>query len=219
MKKVSKLLNKEAIMISAEKKSIRKQRKVPPYLVYELMDGKPIYYRGYKSVLNKTKKFEDIMGSSALQGLLVSFIASILHRFLHEEEYWIMLNETGLHLDHRNNLAGDILVYEKSRLNASDITNHYSQVPANIVIEVDTKADLSILTFQEYLKLKTTKLHAFGVDKVIWIMTATRQVIVALPNEDWLIIDWNKDIEIMKGVSFNIGSYLKKSGIELQGNL
>src|SRR5215210_44313 len=99
-------------MISTEKKPVRKQRKVPEYLIYEIMDGKPIYYRNYKSVLNRTKKFEDIIGSSALQGLLVSFIAGVLYKFLKEKEYWIMLNETGLHLDHRNNLAGDILVYE-----------------------------------------------------------------------------------------------------------
>jgi hypothetical protein len=67
--------------------------------------------------------------------------------------------------------------------------------------------------------LKTTKLHNFGVDKVIWIMTATRQVIVALPEQDWLIIDWNKDIEIINAVSFNIGKYLQENGIELQDNL
>ena len=206
-------------MISAEKKPVRKQRKVPEYLIYEIMDGKPIYYRNYKSVLNRTKKFEDIMGSSSLQGLLVSFIAGILHKFLSEKEYWIMLNETGLHLDHRNNLAGDILVYEKSRLKGTDINTKYLQVPANIAIEIDTKADLSILTFQQYLKLKTTKLHNFGVDKVIWILTATRQVIVALPKQDWLIIDWNKDIEIINAASFNIGKYLQENGIELQDNL
>ena len=206
-------------MISTEKKPVRKQRKVPEYLIYEIMDGKPIYYRNYKSVLNRTKKFEDIIGSSALQGLLVSFIAGVLHKFLKEKEYWIMLNETGLHLDHRNNLAGDILVYEKSRLKGTDINTNYLQVPANIAIEVDTKADLSILTFQQYLKLKTTKLHNFGVDKVIWILTATRQVIVALPQQDWLIIDWNKDIEIIGAVSFNIGKYLQENGIELQDNL
>ena len=50
-------------------------------------------------------------------------------------------------------------------------------------------------------------------------MTATRQVIVALPEQDWLIIDWNKDIEIMKGISFNIGNYLQENGIELQESL
>src|SRR5215210_6114874 len=206
-------------MISAEKKSVRKQRKVPEYLIYEIMDGKPIYYRNYKSVLNKTKKFEDIMGSSALQSVLINFIATILHQFINQKEYWIMLNEAGIHLDHRNNLAGDILIYEKSRLKGTDINTNYLQVPANIAIEVDTKADLSILTFQQYLKLKTTKFHNFGVDKDIWILTATRQVIVALPQQDWLIIDWNKDIEIIGAVSFNIGKYLQENGIELQDNL
>lgn len=50
-------------------------------------------------------------------------------------------------------------------------------------------------------------------------MTATRQVIVALPEQDWLIIDWNKDIEIFNAVSFNIGKYLQENGIELQDNL
>ena len=201
-------------MISAEKKFERKQRKVPEYLVYELMDGKPIYYQGYRSVLNKTKKFEDIMGSSALQGLLVSFIVSLLYKFLSEEEYWIMTNETGIYLDHGNNLAGDILIYEKNRLKAADIKTSYVEVPANIAIEVDTKADLTNLTFPKYFKLKTTKLHNFGIDKVIWILTASKQVVVALPKQDWLIIDWNKDIEILNGKSFNIGSYLKKNGIE-----
>ena len=206
-------------MISSEKKPVRKQRKVPEYLIYEMMDGKPIYYRGYKSVLNNTKKFEDIMGSSALQSVLINFIATILHQFINQKEYWIMLNEAGIHLDHRNNLAGDILIYEKSRLKGADIKTNYLQVPANIAIEVDTKADLSIFTFQQYLKLKTTKLHDFGVDKVIWIMTATRQVIVALPNQDWLIIDWNKDIKIMKDISFNIGNYLRENDIEVQEDL
>jgi len=206
-------------MISAENKPVRKQRKVPDYLIYELIDGKPVYYRGYRSVLNKTKNFEDIMGSSALQSIIITYILSIIIRSVNEEEIWLMTNEAGVHLDHGNNLAGDIMLYEKARLKASDISNHYINKPANVVIEVDTKADLTILTFNEYLKLKTTKLHNFGVDKVIWILTTSKQVIVALPSQDWLIIDWNKDIEIINGITFNIGNYLKKNGIELQDNL
>ncbi len=206
-------------MISTEKKSARKQRKVPEYLIYELMDGKPIYYRGYKSVLNNTKKFEDIMGSSSLQSIIIIHILSILIKSLDEDEFWLMTNEPGINLDHRNNLSGDILIYEKSRLKTTDINTHYPKVPPNITIEVDTKADLSTFTFQEYFKLKTAKLHNFGVDKVIWILTASKQVIVALPNQDWLIIDWNKNIEMINGISFNIGNYLKKNGIELQNNL
>lgn len=206
-------------MISAEKKPVRKQRKVPDYLVYEMMDGQPIYYRGYKAVLNKTKKIEDIMGSSALQGVILSFIVSVLYKYLNQDEYWIIINEPGVHLDHKNNLAGDILIYEKLRLKAEDIKNKYVNTPANVVVEVDTKADLSKQGLENYVKNKTTKFHQFGVDKIIWILTASKQVIIAEPEKDWLTIDWNKDIEIINGISFNIGSYLKKNGIELEENL
>ena len=49
------------------KSTDKPKRKIPDYLVYEVMDGKPIYYRGYQSVLNKTKTLEQIMGCSSIQ--------------------------------------------------------------------------------------------------------------------------------------------------------
>lgn len=201
--------------ITAQKSKVRKHRKVPQSLVYEIMDGKPVYYHGYKSVLNNTKKIEDIMGSSLLQGVILNFILSVLHKILNEDDFWIVINEPGIHLDFKNNLAGDILIYEKSRLKAEDINVYYAKTPANIVIEVDTKADLSVVKFEHYLKLKTTKLHNFGVNKVLWILTASKQVVVALPGNDWLMVDWNKDIEIVSNVTVNIGAYLAKNGIEV----
>jgi len=203
-------------MLSTKKKATGRQRNILDSLIYEVMDGKPIYYHGYKSVLNKTKKPEDIMGSSSLQAIIINYVLTALHKFLSDEDYWILTNEAGIHLDNKNNLAGDILIYKKSKLKAFEIDTQYVKKPADIAIEVDTKADLSIFTFQEYLKRKTTKLHQFGVDKIIWILTASRQVVVARPNEDWLLIDWNKDIEIIADVNFNIGSYLSKNGIQLK---
>ncbi len=204
-------------MIETKKKTSRKQKSIPQSLIYEMMDGKPIYYSGYQSVLNKKKKPEDIMGSSSLQSVIIIHILSIILKSLNENDYWVMTNETGVHLDHKNNLAGDIMIYEKTRLKPSDINNQYVRIPANVVIEVDTKADLSIMKFEEYLKFKTTKFHEFGVDKIIWILTASKQVVIALPNQDWLMIDWNKDIEILNGITFNIGQYLAKNGIETPG--
>lgn len=203
-------------MITFERKTVKRQRKIPEYLIYEIMDGKPIYYRGYKDVINKIKKPEDIIGSSLLQGVILSFIVGVLYKYLNLDKFWIVINEPGVHLDHKNNLAGDILVYEKARLKASDIQNHYATTPANVVVEVDTKGDFSNNTFDSYVKTKTTKFHAFGVDKVIWILTASKQVIIAEPDKDWLMIDWNKDIEIINGITFNVGAYLSKNGIELK---
>ena len=31
-------------------------KKIPASLIYEVIDGKPIYYKGYREVLNGTKK-------------------------------------------------------------------------------------------------------------------------------------------------------------------
>ena len=54
------------------KATAKPKRNIPNYLVYEIMDGKPIYYRGYQSVLNKTKTLEQIMGCSSLQAVLIT---------------------------------------------------------------------------------------------------------------------------------------------------
>ena len=198
-----------------EKSKARRSRKIKDALVYEIMDGKPIYYKGYKAVLNNTKKPDDITGSSSLQSILVTYILSVLFKMLNENHFWILTNEAGIHLDKNNNLAGDIMVFEKERLKSSDINNRYVNLPANVIVEVDTKADLTKQSFDIYLKSKTSKLHNFGVEKVIWIFTTSKQVVVAKAGEDWLMIDWNKDIEIMPNVHFNIGEYLAKNGIQV----
>ena len=55
------------------KKNIKEQEKrlliprIPDELVYEKIDGKPVYYKGYKEVVNQQKQISVIMGSSNLQ--------------------------------------------------------------------------------------------------------------------------------------------------------
>ncbi len=44
--------------------SQRKMPKVPFYLIKEILDEIPVYYKGYKAVLRKEKTLEDIMGAS-----------------------------------------------------------------------------------------------------------------------------------------------------------
>ena len=87
--------------------------KVPDVLVYEEMDGKSIYYRGYRDVLAKQKKPEDIMGCSDVQGIIVSTVLRFLFRELPEDQYEIITNEVGLHLERGNNLSSDIVIYQR----------------------------------------------------------------------------------------------------------
>ena len=186
--------------------------KVPDYLIYEIMDGKPIHYKGYREVLAGTKTVEEIMGSSTLQSLIVTHLIGLLLKHLDEDVFTILSSEAGIHLDRRNNLAGDILIFDNETLPISAINEFYAQVPPKVVIEVDISADPADISPDTYIVKKTQKLFNFGVEKVIWITTQARKVTVATPNDDWHIRDWHKDVEIMDGISFNVGQYLTKKG-------
>ncbi|WP_157586324.1 PDDEXK family nuclease [Spirosoma arboris] len=186
--------------------------KVPEHLIYEIMDGKPIYYKGYQEVLAGTKMFSEIMGSSALQSFIVAYVQRLLFKELSEDDFIILSSESGLHLDKRNNLAGDILIFDTITLPIEAIDEFYVHVPPKVVIEVDITADPTDVTSDSYIFQKIEKLLKFGVEKVIWITTQAKKVTVATPNDDWQVKDWHKDVEILNGISFNIGRYLTQKG-------
>jgi hypothetical protein len=204
-------------MLSEEKNtSLKKRRRIPDYLIYEMMDGNPIYYNGYKSVLNKTKTIDDIMGSSGLQSYILMYLQMVLFKKLDMEKFIILSNELGLHIGPGNNLAGDLLIYKKQQLTADKIKNNYVDIPPEVAIEIDTKADLNNLIFQRYISNKTNKLLNFGIKKVIWIFTYSQQINIAEQSKDWIVSNWNKDIEVIEGIKFNIGNYLEENGIVVE---
>jgi Uma2 family endonuclease len=192
-----------------------KPRNVPDYLIYEIMDGKPIYYKGFRDVLSGKKQAEEIMGSSKLQSYIVTYITIVLGKFLNEELFTILAHEAGIHLDKSDNLAGDILIFDNDKLPGEDIDIHYADVPAKIAIEVDVTADTSdIGGVDTYVYKKVRKLLDFGVERVIWINTATKTILIADDNlESWIVQDWNKDIEILEGLTINIPAFLLKKKI------
>ena len=200
------------------KNTAKPKRKIPDYLIYEVMDGKPIYYRGYQSVLNKTKTLEDIRGCSSLQAELVSYLLSIIYQFIDRSKYRVYTNEIGNHIDTNNNLSNDIAIFDKAVLTPDKINKKYPDVPPKIVIEIDTEADVSELTGFGYVYKKSKKLLDFGVERIIWIMINTQTVTVIEPNpggapRDWQVREWNTDIELMDGHTFNIARYLDEEGI------
>jgi Uma2 family endonuclease len=185
---------------------------VPEYLIYEIMDGKPIHYKGYREVLAGTKTYAEIMGSSTLQSFVIAYIQRLLFAQLSDDTFTILSSETGIHLDKRSNLAGDILIFDNATLPIDAIDEFYAQVPPRVVIEVDITADPTDIDTDSYIFQKTQKLLNFGVEKVIWITTQAKKVTVATQDADWQIKDWHKDIDVLDGVRFNIGAYLTKKG-------
>lgn len=171
-------------------------------LVYELWDGKPVYYAGYEDVLKGTKTVEQVMSSSILQGRLVVRLSAYLLSVLDLEIYDVLGNEIGIQFRKGDWRACDVAIFELKALEGEDETK-YAWVPPKVAIGVDTKANMSHVDPEsDYYEQKTTKLLDFGVEKVIWLFTRSRKVWIAESGKDWSIRDWSQAVEVMPGCQF-----------------
>lgn len=169
---------------------------IPKLLIKEVINGKPYYYKGYHQVLNNEKTLEEIMGASRLQTLIVSAFV-IYFGNLFKKQYRVTGAEGGLHLKKNDNLSIDVGFFKKSDLPVEIIDNHYFEEVPVCAIEVDISIDISKENEFNYIFEKTEKLLEFGVEKVIWILTKNRKIIIAEPNKSWTIDNWDKEITII----------------------
>ncbi len=193
----------------------KRTRKIPDYLIYEVMDGKPIYYRGYKNVLSGKLKLEDIMGSSRIQSFFISLIVEHFIPLL-KNKYKMFYSEMGVHLSLGDNLSIDIAIYDKQTLTQGWLfEDKYADKPPVIAIEVDSKAALqNSAEAQEYFSKKIQKYLDFGVQQVVWIFTKSRKVWIAKNDgTPWLIQNWQDTITIL-GHSFSIELLIKDYGFD-----
>ncbi len=180
-------------------------QKIPEWLIYEMVDGRPVYYKGYQAFLSGEKPTEALKGSSYLQSLIATELVILLSRLIDLGKYRIMSNEIGLKYGKKNWRAADIAIYKKEVLKDIPVNNKSLEVAPEIVIEIDTKADLeSDAGMPGYYHQKTDQLLQFGVKKVIWIFTDSEKVMVASGPENWKTSSWKTDVEIMDGVQINI---------------
>ena len=192
-----------------------KARKIPESLIYELIDGKPIYRKGYREVMSGKKTLEEIMGASTLQSVIVYYLTVFIGKFIDEDQFFVLVSEPGVHIDHRTNLANDVAIYSHRVLPPSKISKKYADVPPQIAIEVDINADVTDTSETGYIYKKTRKLLDFGVEKVVWVLTDAQAVIIAT-KERMETVDWMRNIELMDGQQFNVGEYLQKRGITVE---
>lgn len=186
----------------------KRSRKIPASLIYDEIDGKPYYRKGYKSVLNKTQTLENIMGCSGLQALLIEYFTEMFYAFSKRKQYHFLTGEPGLHISVGNNLAGDICLYQKNKISLAAFTTKYLELPPDIQIEIDVSIDLSDDSETAYINKKVKKLISHGVSKIIWVFTASQSVLVATPSGPWQWTNWSDDIEITEGYTVNIGRFM-----------
>lgn len=186
---------------------------IADFLIKEVIEGKPYYYKNYKSAINNAENIETIKCINSLQSLVISLVLSVLYEKIGRKKYRFLSSELGHHLDNNNNLSYDVAIFEKSVLKAEMIDVHYVKVAPKVVVEVDVRIDLENTSDLEYIDAKTQKVLDAGTEKLIWIFTKTQKVIIAAPNQNWEILNWNKDIELIDNQMINIQKLLEAEGV------
>lgn len=202
---------------AAEQGRAKKSRqKIPAYLIKEWVYDTPVYYKGYREVMKKTKTPEEIMADGTLQAAIKFWLGLLIGNQINLSKYWIFSGEVGSHIAPRKNASHDLVIIEKRLLPPGKVSNRYADVPPKVVIEIDTAVEFADDKPVEHLvQLKTQQTLDFGTEKVIWIFTATQKVMVATRDADWTISDWSKTVEVLDGVRFNLAEFVEKEGIVL----
>ncbi len=183
-------------------------------LTYEMVNGKPIYYRNYKRVLKGELPPEAVMGNSGLQAFIITLILRYLFGVL-PKDYVVLSNEVGFHIKKGTWRNLDIAIYERGKVKPFLTEEKFIPIPPKVVIEVDTKADLrNYSTFEEYMFEKTQELLDAGVEAVVWYITRVKKVFFAERRKDWVASDWNKTVKLPIGVEINLAKLLEEEGIK-----
>lgn len=185
---------------------------IPSYLIYEILNGKPLYRKGYKDVLAKRKTPGEIMGCSDLQAIIVSALHAYLYSNANRKAYWVVTNEPGLHIQLGDNLSNDIAFYEKEKVT---VKGKFFDVAPRVVVEVDIKIDLEAFPAweQDYVHQKTQAMLDFGTERVIWITTQSRKVLVATQGEDWRTVNWDVTVPVIDNLTLNVADLLIEEGV------
>jgi Putative restriction endonuclease len=219
---LSKIKKKESMQTATASPEIKpdfgtfENQNIPKELIYEILDGKPIYFKGYKEYLKNEKTLDDIMATGRLQTRIINAVQKHLIQNYDSKGFEFLSNEVGIHVSLSVNFSCDLVAFDKTVLAASEDDNHYYNFPPKFVIEVDTNADIQDANFMEYFFAKSKKLIEFGVEKMIWILTASQTVTVMTSAEEkWITQNWNKPIEIFDGDSIILEELFKESGIKI----
>ena len=184
-------------------KEDRKKEKLLRLLTYEVVDGRPIYYRGYRDVLEGKKHPEEVMGSSVLQWSVLKSLVKLLLP-LEGKGYILAFGEVGLHLGKGRNRSLDLAVF----VSKVDLSEKYADTPPVLVVEIDVKAEVDDKL--EYITGKSEELLTFGTKKVVWILTRPRKVLMFEKGKRPIIYDWEDEIHLLEDVKLRLSDIVKR---------
>ncbi|MEM6318210.1 MAG: hypothetical protein AAF960_11105 [Bacteroidota bacterium] len=169
--------------------------------IYELDEGKPILYKGYRYGFSNFYENQQIMPDSDYQSWLKNEIGFFFRLLFKNKFFVVTVGEHGLSIKKNSWRAVDVAIFRKE---VFQLTNQYSKVPPEVVFEIDLKGDFDTPTkAKKDQKRKIKQLFDFGVKKIIWIHTDSKEIRVIRPDaED--TFGWTTDIPVIESVTINI---------------
>jgi hypothetical protein len=192
------------------------KHEIPKSLMYEMYDGKPMYYKGYKDVMNQRERQKSNINFNQ-RLILVNTVLQNLMCGLDYAKYFVGGNGVSLQISENTITTSNILVFKKHDLKQVDFDAKYFNIPPLVTIEFDFIAetvDFGLSEF-DYYSMKTKSLLDFGVKEVIWFFSTSKQVAIARPNQDWIITNWDKELVVLDEYKFSLEKLLEKEGFKL----
>ena len=190
------------------KTALKENKKLLKELIYEEVNGKPIYYKNYKLVIKGKKTLEEVMASSSLQVRLKSELSYYLHTLLRNKGYVVLVSEIGIKLRKGGTRSLDLAIYKLEDYKPYKNSSSYLPISPIVAIEIDIKAEIKNQNFMDYVIRKIEDLFEMETLKVIWIFTSPKIILVANKNNDWLIKNWEDEINIIDDVNIKLKEIL-----------
>ncbi len=187
------------------------RRKLLKLLTYEKKNGKPIYYHRYREVLEGRLPLEAVMGSGYLHALILRILFISIFEKLDTKKYEILFGEVGYKYKKGSWYNLDLAIWEREKL--KEPSRELITIPPKVVIEIDTKVELEEFENKfgmEYYVAKTQDLLDSGVEKVVWIFTPSKKVLVAEKNKPWIMADWDYTFNLIEDVKINLEDLLRE---------
>ena len=187
-----------------------KPKKIPEDFIYEIIEGKIFYRKGFRDVVDKRKEIEEIIGSTGLQSYLVGLVLQFLFKNLEGKKYKMLAIELGNNLGLRNNILYAIVIFDRKSILHKLKEVKYVKSPPLVSIEVDVRTDLKNSTEMDYIKKKTDKLLEVGVVKVFWILCQPKLIMVCEKEKDWVLIPFYKSFTVLESIKVNLDQLLRE---------
>jgi hypothetical protein len=181
-------------------------------LIYEIIDGKPIFYSKAHTVMQELLLVDELKFSESSQPGVLSAISQFLWDNLPESEYQIFTNGVGYEPDDSNHLELDIAVCRQAAMKGQSLTKPLKVAPELVVLKDSVAGIDDPSRLLGYFHEKIKKIMDYGTQRLVWINTISQTITIAeQDNAHWRTVDWEEEMAWIFDLRLSLEDVLSES--------